>query len=168
MHVRGGRGSLSLREYRLFHTRETLMIRRRDRTYENILKIFQRFFRNDIICPVHLVSYIQRAGSPQTPFLNSQLSTHFDFPRRFSSRFYVWKRHARVSPWGVPSLDCVRKPRSNETCEMGVRHLKTGKRHRSLPSNFLSHKKSPMKDPLSFIGLLLTPCRKARFRCQGA
>lgn len=30
---------------------------------------------------------------------------------------------------GVPSLDCVQKPRSNEKCEMVVRHLKTGKRH---------------------------------------
>ena len=144
------------------------MIRRRDRTYENILKIFQRFSHIDIICPVHLVSYIQRAGSPQTPFLNSQLSTHFDFPRRFSSRFYVWKRHAKVSPWGVPSLDCMRKPRSNETCEMVVRHLKTGKRHGSLLSNFLSNKKSPMKDPLSFIGLFAYSMPKGSFPLPGS
>lgn len=54
---------------------------------------------------------------------------------------------------GRAVFDCVRKPPLHETCEMVVRHLKTGKRHGSLLSNFLSHKKSPMKDPLSFIGL---------------
>lgn len=70
-------------------------------------KFFKDFFHIDIICPVHLVSYIQRAGSPQTPFLNSQLSTHFDFPRRFSSRFFretIWQKASPIKKarWKIP------------------------------------------------------------------
>ena len=54
---------------------------------------------------------------------------------------------------GRAVFDCVRKPRLHETCEMVVRHLKKGSTTDPLLSKFLSHKKSPMKDPLSFIGL---------------
>lgn len=72
-------GSLSLREYRRF-PRETLMIHEKDHLtrndFENFSKkFFKEIFHIDIICPVYLVSYIQRAGSPKLLFLtlNSQL-----------------------------------------------------------------------------------------------
>lgn len=124
----GGKGKPVTPRIPVFHTRETLMIRKRDRTYENILKIFQRNFPywHHLSRPFGIL--YTESWIAQTPFLNSQLSTHFDFPRRSSSRLFretVWQKACTI--------------------------------------------KSPMKDPLSFIGLfLLTPCRKARFRCQGA
>ena len=71
-----------------------------------ILKIFQRIFPHwhHLSCPFGIL--YTESWIAQTPFLNSQLSTHFDFPRRFSSHFYVWKRHAKVKPMGraVPWL----------------------------------------------------------------
>ena len=84
------------------------MIRRRDRTYENILKIFQRNFPHwhHLSCPFGIL--YTESWIAQTPFLNSQLSTHFDFPRRFSSPFlFSAKRPAKflrnkTARWKIP------------------------------------------------------------------
>ena len=103
MHVRG-KGKPVTPRIPVFHTRETLMIRKRDRTYENILKIFQRNFPHwhHLSCPFGIL--YTESWIAQTPFLNSQLSTHFDFPRRFSSPFY-FQQNGRQSFCAIKKLD---------------------------------------------------------------
>ena len=71
--------------------------------FENFSKIFPQW---------HHLSYpfgilYTESWIAQTPFLNSQLSTHFDFPRRFSSRFFretIWQKAFPIKKarWKIP------------------------------------------------------------------
>ena len=72
-----------------------------------ILKIFQRNFPHwhHLTYPFGIL--YTESWIAQTPFLNSQLSTHFDFPRRFSSPFYFQRNGrqsfcAKKARWKIP------------------------------------------------------------------
>lgn len=120
------------------------------------MKIFWKFFKDfpTLTSSVLSIWYpIYRELDRPNSFSKLSTLNSFWFPKAIQFSLLCMKTACQGQPMGRAVFDCVRKPRLHETCEMVVRHLKTGKRHWSLLSNFLSNKKARWKIPLSFIGL---------------
>lgn len=132
--------------------------------FENFSKIFSAMTSSVLSIWYPIYRELDRPNS------FSKLSTlnSFWFPKAIQFSLLCMETARQGQPMGRAVFDCVRKPRLNETCEMVVRHLKIGKRHWSLPSNFLSNKKARWKIPCLSSGFFTYSMPKGSFPPAGS